>query len=103
MKTIHSLINFTEKLFNRFGELVLKLLGSRVSLFQIVQKVFAAYILLGLKNETHILVLFGLSSICDFVYFGMIRFAPVKASISIATPGAPQVSGDTNYASSEPV
>jgi hypothetical protein len=68
---------------NAIKTLILKLLSSRKSFFQLVSKYLTIYLILSLKSEWAIITVFGISSICDFVYFNEINFEKVKSDINV--------------------
>jgi hypothetical protein len=66
-----------------FLQLLAKLLGSTKVFFQIVSKLFALLLIFKLTNETHIVIIFLISSILDLAYFGVVTFEKVKTDINI--------------------
>lgn len=76
-------MKFIEEIISRFGNLILKMIGSRKSFYQLLSKVIAIFILLNLKNEWAIIALYSISAIQDFVYFGAIMFEKVNTNINV--------------------
>ena len=70
--------NFLSLIFSRFGVLLLKLAGSRKSFYQLISKLIALHLILNLKIEQNIIIVFALTSISDFIYFGILTFEKVK-------------------------
>lgn len=78
-----SFVQFLNKFFNRFGVLILKLVGSRKAFFQIISKSLAIYLILRLGNELYIVSIFLWSSIENFVYFKYLKFEDVKTEVKV--------------------
>lgn len=76
-------MDFIKNLCSRFADLMLKMIGSRKSFYQLLSKVIAIFILLNLENEWAIIALYSISAIQDFVYFGAIMFEKVQTNISV--------------------
>lgn len=75
-------MNYLKQLFKSFGEMLIKIVGSRKSVYQIISKIITLHLIFSLQNELYIVIIFGISSICDFVYFGFIHFESVKTNIN---------------------
>jgi hypothetical protein len=74
---------FIKELTSAFQRLVLKLIASRKALFQIISKILTIHLILSLESELYIVITFGISSIADFVYFGLIEFEKVKTEVRV--------------------
>lgn len=72
------MLKFINDFFGRLGELLVKLVGSRKSAYQMLSKLIALKIILSLSDERLIVYTFLITSIADFIYFGVIVFEKVK-------------------------
>lgn len=76
-------MKFLKELFTAYGKLLLKLASSRKAFFQVLSKCITLYLIINLKNELYITIIFALSTIGDWVYMNEINFEPVKTNINI--------------------
>lgn len=75
--------DFLKQFFGRLGLLLIKLVGSRKSFYQLLSKGLALFLLLKLQNEWGIITVFGITSMADFVYFGFVTFEKVNTNINV--------------------
>jgi hypothetical protein len=76
-------MDFLNRLFEALGNLIVRLAGSRKSFFQLVSKIITIYLLVRLDDGWQIITVFGISTLADFVYFGVIEFAKVNTNVNI--------------------